>query len=114
MSISFRDERPRAILIASFMSLAAIIIILKFTDVNISWSMIFQVDGRFLALALMLHIFSWVLYAIRLKRLTALAGHNISFRLSFKSTLASNFLAALTPSSAGGSRYASRFWPMTA
>ncbi len=84
------------------MSLAAIIVILKFTDANISWSMIFQVDGRFLALALFLHVFSWVFYAVRLKRLTSLAGHEISFRLSFKSTLASNFLAALTPSSAGG------------
>jgi len=64
--------------------------------------MILQVDGKFLALALVLHVFSWVFYAVRLKRLTSLAGHEISFRLSFKSTLASNFLAALTPSSAGG------------
>ncbi|RQW80983.1 MAG: TIGR00374 family protein [Methanothrix sp.] len=102
MIISLKDERTRALLIASLMSLAAIIFILKFTDANLSWSMIFQVDGRFLVLALALHISSWVFYAVRLQRLTSLAGHEISFRLSFKSTLASNFLAALTPSSAGG------------
>lgn len=102
MSIGLGDERTRALLIASFMSLAAIVVILKFTDANISWSMISQVDIEFLALALFLHVLSWVFYAARLKRLTSLAGHEISFRLSFKSTLASNFLAALTPSSAGG------------
>jgi len=64
--------------------------------------MISQIDGRFLLLGLAIHMLSWVFYAIRLRFLTSLAGHRISFRLSLKSTLASNFLAALTPSSAGG------------
>lgn len=84
------------------MSLASVIIILKFTEANISWKMLSAVQGRFLILGLFLHMFSWVFYAVRLKLLTSLAGHEISFRLSLISTLASNFLAALTPSSAGG------------
>jgi hypothetical protein len=102
LSFKFRDERVKAALIATFMSLASIIIILKFTETNVSWKMLSQVQGRFLILGLVLHMFSWVFYAVRLKLLTSLAGHEISFRLSLISTLASNFLAAITPSSAGG------------
>ena len=102
MSNKLKDERVKAALLATFMSLASIIIILKFTETNVSWKMISQVQGRFLILGLVLHMCSWVFYAVRLKLLTSLAGHKISFRLSLMSTLASNFLAALTPSSAGG------------
>lgn len=98
----FKDERVKAALLATFMSLASIIIILKFTDTNLSWKMISQVRPEFLVLGLVLHMFSWIFYAVRLKLLASLAGHEISFRLSLVSTLASNFLAALTPSSAGG------------
>jgi glycosyltransferase 2 family protein len=97
-----KDERVKAALLAIFMSLASIIIILKFTETNVSWKMLSLVQGRFLILGLVLHMFSWIFYAVRLKLLTSLAGHEISFRLSLMSTLASNFLAALTPSSAGG------------
>ncbi|MDM7940034.1 MAG: flippase-like domain-containing protein [Methanothrix sp.] len=102
MSSSLREERLRAVIFATLMSLSAVIIITKFTDANVSWQMISQIDGRFLLLGLAIHMLSWVFYAIRLRFLTSLAGHRISFRLSLKSTLASNFLAALTPSSAGG------------
>ena len=102
MSFSFRDERVKAVLLATLISLASIIIILKYTNANISWKIISQVDGRFLVLGLVLHVCSWIFYAIRLKLLTSMAGHEISFRLSLKSTLASNLLAAVTPSSAGG------------
>ena len=102
MSFSFRDERVKAVLLATLISLASIIIILKYTNANISWKIISQVDGRFLVMGLVLHVCSWIFYAIRLKLLTSMAGHEISFRLSLKSTLASNLLAAVTPSSAGG------------
>jgi hypothetical protein len=43
-----------------------------------------------------------MLYALRLKLLASMAGHEITLPLSFRCTLASNFLAAITPSSAGG------------
>ncbi|HOV52736.1 MAG TPA: flippase-like domain-containing protein, partial [Methanothrix sp.] len=102
MSSSLRGERLRAVIFATLMSLSAVIIITKFTDANVSWQIISQIDGRFLLLGLAIHMLSWAFYAIRLRFLASLAGHRISFRLSLKSTLASNFLAALTPSSAGG------------
>jgi glycosyltransferase 2 family protein len=102
LSIKLKDERVKAALLAVFMSLASIILILKFTETNLSWNMLSLIKGRFLILALVFHMFSWIFYAVRLKLLASLAGHKISFRLSLVSTLASNFLAALTPSSAGG------------
>ena len=103
MSNNLRDdERIKTVLLATFISLASIIIILKYTNVNISWQMISQVDGRFLILGFILHVSSWFFYSIRLKLLTSMAGHQISFRLSLKTTLASNFVASITPSSAGG------------
>ena len=102
MNLKLKNENAKAALLATFMSLASIIVILKFTDTNVSWKMISEVQGKFLALGLFLHMLSWIFYAVRLKFLASLAGHEITFRLSLISTLASNFLAALTPSSAGG------------
>jgi glycosyltransferase 2 family protein len=102
LKFSIRDERVKAVLLATFMSLASIIIILKITDADISSTVIPHIDGRFLVLAFILHVFCWIFYSIRLKQLASLAGHKISFLLSLRSTLASNFLAAITPSSAGG------------
>lgn len=97
-----KDEKVRALLLATIMSLTSIIIILEFTDTDLSWKIISQVQARFLILGLVLHMLSWIFYAFRLKLLASLAGHEITFRLSIISTLASNFLGALTPSSAGG------------
>ncbi len=87
---------------AALMSLASIIFILYYTDADISWELISRVNGWFLLLAVALHVFSWMLYALRLKLLASMAGHEITLPLSFRCTLASNFLAAITPSSAGG------------
>lgn len=102
MSLSIRDERVKAVLLATLMSMASIIVILKITDANISWKIITQIDGKFLVLGFILHVLCWIFYSIRLKLLASLAGHKISFILALKSTLASNFLASITPSSAGG------------
>lgn len=102
MSNYLRDERVKAVLLATFISLASIIIILKYTNANLSWEIIYQIDVRFLVLAVILHVCSWIFYATRLKLLASMAGHEISLRLSLKTTLASNLVAAITPSSAGG------------
>ncbi|WP_348303260.1 flippase-like domain-containing protein [Methanothrix sp.] len=96
------NERLKATLFAALMSLASIIFILYYTDADISWELISRVNGWFLLLAVALHVFSWILYSLRLKLLASMAGHQITFPLSFRCTLASNFLAAITPSSAGG------------
>jgi len=102
LSFNLKDDKVRAALLATLMSLASIIFILLYYESNLSWEMLSHMRARFLALGLALHMFSWIFYALRLQRLASLAGHEISFKLSLISTLASNFLAALTPSSAGG------------
>jgi uncharacterized protein (TIRG00374 family) len=96
------NERLKATLFAALMSLVSIIFILYYTDADISWELLSRVNGWFLLLAVALHVFSWMLYALRLKLLASMAGHEITLPLSFRCTLASNFLAAITPSSAGG------------
>lgn len=102
MVFSIRRERAKTALFATLISFIAIIIVIKFTNTSISWSTITQIDGKFLLLGVVLHVLSWIFYSIRLRYLAALAGHDISFELSLKSTLASNFMACITPSSAGG------------
>ena len=69
-----KDEKVKAVLLATFMSLASIIIILEFTDTNLSWNLIARVQAKFLVLGLVLHMFSWIFYAVRLKLLASLAG----------------------------------------
>lgn len=102
MRLSLRDERTKAVLLATATSLVAIIIIIKFTDAGTSWITLMQIDGGYLLLGVVLHVLSWIFYSIRLRSLADLAGHRISFELALRSTLASNFMAAITPSSAGG------------
>ena len=96
------DQRLKATLFAVAMSLVSIAVILYFTDTNINWAIISRIDGKFLILAVVLHMLSWTFYALRLKLLASMAGHGISIPLSIRCTLASYFLAAITPSSAGG------------
>lgn len=96
------NERLKATLFAALMSLVSIILILYYTDADISWETISRVNGWFLILAVALHVLTWIFYSLRLKLLVSMTGHQISFPFSFRCTLASNFLAAITPSSAGG------------
>jgi len=100
--IYLKIGKPRQVLLAILISIAAIIILLKFTNTSITYQALSKADIRFVLLALILHILSWVFWSLRIQILAALAGHGITFSLAFRTTLASNFLAAITPSSAGG------------
>ena len=96
------NERLKATSFAILMSLVSIVLIFHYTGADISWDMISRVSGGFMMLAVALHVLSWMIYSLRLKLLASMAGHPIDFSLSFRCTLASSFLAAITPSSAGG------------
>lgn len=102
MILNFKVGRFRQVLLAVIISIAAIVVILKFTNTGITYQALSKADIRFVLLALSLHVLSWVFWSLRIQILAALAGHNISFNFAFRTTLASNFLAAMTPSSAGG------------
>jgi uncharacterized protein (TIRG00374 family) len=92
----------RQILLATSISIVSIIIIFKFTGTDVTWKALSEIDIRFLLLAFILHLSSWIFSSLRLKLLTSLAGHEVSFELSFRSTLATAFIGSLTPSAIGG------------
>ncbi len=102
MGTNEKNGRVRRVIIASTISIAAIAIIFKFTETSITWKAISQANIGLLLVALLFHGLFWVFWALRLKFLAALLDHSVTFLHSLRTTLASNFLAAITPSSAGG------------
>ncbi|VVB71502.1 Lysylphosphatidylglycerol synthase TM region [uncultured archaeon] len=102
MAFDSRRRGRKDILIALLISLLAIIAILKFTNADISYEALSSISTRFVLLALFLHFLSWLFWSFRIQILATTVGHRASFNLALKTTLASNFLASLMPSSAGG------------
>lgn len=83
-------------------SIATILVIFKLTETDLTWSIISQAKPGLLLLAFLLHALFWLLWALRLKLLFSFLKQTISFGYALETTLASMFLAAITPSSAGG------------
>ncbi|MFZ2070490.1 MAG: flippase-like domain-containing protein, partial [Halobacteriota archaeon] len=83
-------------------SVASIIVIFKLTETNLTWSAISEAAPEMLLIAFMLHSLFWFFWALRLKLLFSFLKQKISFGYALETTLASMFLAAITPSSAGG------------
>jgi hypothetical protein len=83
-------------------SIASILVIFKLTETSVTWDVISQAKPELLVLAFMLHAFFWLFWALRLKLLFSFLNHRISVAYALDTTLASMFLAAITPSSAGG------------
>ena len=101
MNFNFSSAGKR-VLLATSISIISLIIILKFTGTADTWKALSEIDIKFLLLAFILHALSWTFYSLRLKFLTSMAGHKVSFGLSFRSTLATAFVGSLTPSAIGG------------
>jgi glycosyltransferase 2 family protein len=97
-----RKSGTKDLIIAIIISLSAIIIIFKFTNTSVTYKVLSSINVKFVLLALSLHLLSWVFWSLRIQLLTLVIGHKISFNFAFKTTLASNFLASLTPSALGG------------
>jgi hypothetical protein len=97
-----KNGRIRRVIIASTISIAAIAVIFKFTETSITWKAISEANIGLLFIALLFHTFFWIFWALRLKFLASLLDHSVTYIHSLRTTLASNFLAAITPSSAGG------------
>lgn len=83
-------------------SIASIIVIFKLTETNLTWSAISQAKPEMLLIAFILHSLFWLFWAFRLKLLFSFLKQKISFGYALETTLASMFMAAITPSSAGG------------
>ncbi len=99
------DEKrstTKPMLIGLAVSLITIIVIFKLTETRVTWKVILKADWRFLALALLLHTLFWFFWGVRLKQLTSMLNADIPLKYSLEISIASTFLAAITPSSAGG------------
>ena len=92
----------KSITLSLAISIITILVIFKLTETNVTWQMISQVDWKFLILALFLHFLFWFFWGLRLKTLASLLNTNISLKFAVEVSIASMFLAAITPSSAGG------------
>jgi uncharacterized protein (TIRG00374 family) len=83
-------------------SLATILVIFKLTKTSLTWDLIAGAKLGLLLLAFLFHLLFWLFWALRLKLLVATLNCRISTGYALETTLASMFLAAITPSSAGG------------
>lgn len=83
-------------------SIASILVVFKLTETNLTWSVITQANLKLIFIAFILHALFWLFWALRLKLLFSFLNHKISVGYALDTTLASTFLAAITPSSAGG------------
>jgi len=92
----------RATAAGIIISVLTMIAIFKFTETHLTWKIIYELNPAYLSLAFISHFLFWILWAYRLKVLSSTLGNNISFSYAFQTSLASGFLAAITPSSAGG------------
>ena len=77
-------------------------VIFKLTETNVTWETLRQLNPLYLILAFLFQVFFWIFWAIRLRRISLYMGYRISYLFSLRTTLSSMFLAAITPSSAGG------------
>jgi len=84
------------------LSLATILVIFKLTETSMTWRVIADARPGLLLLALAFHLLFWLFWAFRLKVLFSILNRGISVGYALEVTLASMFLAAITPSSAGG------------
>jgi len=98
-----RDEKSR---VKRKLSIALVITALSFAAIlklgSVSFKDLFSANPYFILLAFLLHTTFWLFWTVRLKAIVRLLNHNIEFPRLFTGVLASNFVAGITPSSAGG------------
>ncbi|WP_290598097.1 MULTISPECIES: UPF0104 family protein [unclassified Archaeoglobus] len=92
----------RAAVIGILISIVVTVIIFKYTESEITWSVLRRANWIYLLLAFLMQVSFWLLWAFRLKLLTNYLGYKVSYFHSLEITMASMFTAAITPSSAGG------------
>ncbi|AKG91287.1 hypothetical protein GAH_01419 [Geoglobus ahangari] len=69
---------------------------------NVSLEEFRYAKTEYIAAAFLLHVLFWLFWTVRLEVISSILGYSLPFREVFLGVLASNFVAAITPSSAGG------------
>jgi len=96
------DEVNRSLLITISISLLSIVAVIWLTMDAEDMAYFYEIDLRYIALAIAFHLGSWFMWSTRMKILTKTTGGFISSFTSFKILLCSLFAAGITPSEVGG------------
>jgi len=88
--------------IGILISLVTSLAIIKMTETSLTWEAVKRANVYYIALAVLLQAAFWLLWALRLKEVVSCLNHELPFGYALEMTIASMFLAAITPSSAGG------------
>ncbi len=102
MFLDLKKNIAREMILAIFISLVTITIIFKFTNTSVTYQALSSINVAFVILAIILQALSWVFWSLRIQILSKLVAQEVSFGLAMQTTLASLFVASLTPSTAGG------------
>lgn len=86
-------------ILISILSIAVILILTLDTKTT---TVVRDIRPGYILAALIIHIFSFVIWGLRIKSMTSALGHKIDLLRSFEIVVSGTFVAALTPSSIGG------------
>jgi len=98
---SYSSVKKKAML-GILISVVALVIIFHFTETRVTWKAILRANIYLLLIAFLLQVAFWFFWALRIQYLVFYVGKEVSLSYAMEVTLASGFLAAITPSSAGG------------
>jgi glycosyltransferase 2 family protein len=86
-------------ILISILSIAVVLILTLDTTTT---AVLREIRPGYILAALVIHIFSFVIWGLRIKSMTGALGHKIGLPRSFEIVVSGTFIAALTPSSIGG------------
>lgn len=89
----------KRLILALLISALATILIFEFTSKDLKIEFI---DPFYIFVAFLMQVLFWIFWTLRLKTIVKSLGYKISFTYTFKVTMIGMFIAAITPSSAGG------------
>ncbi|MDI9610309.1 MAG: flippase-like domain-containing protein [Archaeoglobales archaeon] len=92
----------RSAFLGILISLITTILIFKITETSLTWELVLKVNFGFILLASLCQASFWLLWAFRLKKISKHLQFEVPYTGALEITLNSMFLAAITPSSAGG------------
>jgi len=102
MGGSKKSKIVRMAVVGIIISLITLIAIIKLTETSLTWEAIKKADKSYILIAFFFQTLFWVFWALRLKFVAKCLYHQIPFNYALETSIASMFLAAITPSSAGG------------
>jgi hypothetical protein len=96
------EKYKKLILTSIIISIIATVLVLYFTISEETFQALSKVRIEFLFLAILMHLTSFFIWALRIKVLAKTLGFRVDLRRSLEMVVSSVFTAAITPSHAGG------------